>query len=178
VKTPVSKEASSPAAAVTPARFRYFINKASYFMVEVTTLSSGGSVMSRAEIRNVTVQPGLADSFFQLPPGLEVKTPTSPAAYMDLVVGLLKPKTPIQTSLNRRAAPTLTPRPHVAPDRPLPSQILLARRDESEATPSLKPKSFLVGHKLLVANAIVLLLVLLGLFVFRRRSSTRGAWTT
>src|SRR5439155_22909887 len=131
----LAKASTPEAKPMLPAGFRYVIDKQSYLMVEMATISRTGSVLSKSEFKDITPQPDLLDSFFLLPVGLDVKQPRSIGEYMSLVSDLQR------SQLAPMAPAPLAPAPMRAaapPPRTAEPKKLVARGEPAQ---DVEPKS-------------------------------------
>jgi hypothetical protein len=159
----LAKAAPSQAQGVIPAKFRYVIDKSTHFIVEQETLLQDGSPLSKAELRDVTPQPDLSDDFFQLPPGLEVKTPKSMNEYMSIVDEMLFPKMPPVTAEPFDPPPAVLPPKPPVPPRP-------ARKPTPGANPGdqIELEPMATGRVVVLVLSGVVFVVLLAAAVFLR----------
>lgn len=107
-----------------PVKTRLLIEKETYLMVLRETRAADGALQSRLEYKEITSQPDLTDEFFQLPAGIEIKTPTSLAEYVSIMTDAVSP--PAGPPVIRPAVPVFKELPkHVVmkPRRKSPEEI-------------------------------------------------------
>ena len=153
----LSKVVPAGTAGLIPAMSRQVIDKRTWLVVETESLSSSGASLSKVELKDITAQPDLADDFFVVPANFEIKKPASMTEYLDLMIGILTPKSVTASAslgpLTARVAP---------PAKAAPSADLTTKATGPPPTNSIGP-----WRRTAIVVFIVIPLVLLAVIVIR-----------
>ena len=154
-----------------PVKTRLLIEKETYLMVLRETRAADGALQSRLEYKEITSQPDLTDEFFQLPAGIEIKTPTSLAEYVSIMTDAVSP--PAGPPVIRPAVPVFKELPkHVVmkPRRKSPEEI---RRSHAGVGCSCVYRQMALG----MLSCNVAILVILTMLVILRQVKKNGPKT-
>lgn len=75
-----------------PAGNRFVIDKETFLMVEMVTLSEANTPIMKMEYKDIVVKPNLQDELFLLPVGLDVQKPKSMTEYAAILSEILQSK--------------------------------------------------------------------------------------
>ncbi len=101
-----NKSVSADLQKMIPKGERVLIEKHTYLLVEMESVSQSGTILTKSEFKEVSPQAELADDLFLLPDGIEFQKPTTIEEYMKLLVAMLKPPS---ANLAPRAKPRVPP---------------------------------------------------------------------
>jgi hypothetical protein len=90
----LAKTLSDEARKKLPRGNRLYIDKDTYLLVEMETISQTGAVILKMAIKDVTQDADLADDLFLPPNGIDMETPKSMAEYVALVGSMLTAQRP------------------------------------------------------------------------------------